>query len=346
MEPLRFAACVRVEKAMQLNGAHLSVDEDEIRVRTHPDCGGYSALIPVSTDLEAEGPLAFDVSLEVEHGAIGLAAVSADLKLLSERVWASGKHAGSLLVPEGRAMAGLLIRNASAAGDPSSGALLSIRERPFGEGLLRNWPTSDARLRLPMRRRSQTPFGGTEAHPERGGAPVVTSEILEARRSAVIVIDAWSDHECPGWAQRAHENIVDRLVPALSAFRRAGFRIFHAPHDRAPHPAIAPRPNEVLIEGSLHANYIAEDLRALGADRLVYMGYSTNYCLMTRPIGVINMWRERFNIIMVRDATIALESPETASGFWAHKVMVDFVESSIGATIGVDEVIDAVAEVA
>jgi len=40
----------------------------------------------------------------------------------------------------------------------------------------------------------------------------------------------------------------------------------------------------------------------------------------------------RFGIIVVRDASIALETSTSFGGEWSHRVMMDFVEGNLGAT--------------
>jgi len=41
---------------------------------------------------------------------------------------------------------------------------------------------------------------------------------------------------------------------------------------------------------------------------------------------------QNFNVILVRDATIAVETPESLDGEWAHKMAVRFVELNFGYT--------------
>lgn len=157
----------------------------------------------------------------------------------------------------------------------------------------------------------------------------------------MVVIDPWAEHPCEGWARRVGANILGFLVPALTAFRSIGIPIIYAPHDRSIHPAIVPKTSELVMESISDAKLIAQVLKDAQITRIIYMGYASNYCLMSRPIGVINMWREGFGIVVVRDASIAIETPETFGGQWSHQVMMDFVEGSLGATATVNDIREA-----
>ncbi|MEM3485865.1 MAG: hypothetical protein QXI12_09615 [Candidatus Methanomethyliaceae archaeon] len=53
------------------------------------------------------------------------------------------------------------------------------------------------------------------------------------------------------------------------------------------------------------------------------------------------MSRYGYRVILVRDASIAIESPETLDAQWNHKVAVHLVELNWGATTTVEDVIAA-----
>lgn len=47
---------------------------------------------------------------------------------------------------------------------------------------------------------------------------------------------------------------------------------------------------------------------------------------MSRPVGIAAMKQRGYKIILVRDGTIAFETPETLSGEWFNKVAITTVE--------------------
>jgi len=64
----------------------------------------------------------------------------------------------------------------------------------------------------------------------------------------------------------------------------------------------------------------------------MYAGYATNMCILTRPTGIIKMKELGYNIILVRDATLAIETPESLDNEWAKKMSINLIETSFGKT--------------
>jgi nicotinamidase-related amidase len=216
--------------------------------------------------------------------------------------------------------------------------LIKINFRPFvGHIFAPPKPTLSGVLSLPLRQR-EGPVGGTEQSPASGGGHRTNLKRLSIAETAVVIVDPWARHECPGWEARASDNLLKFLLPALMAFRSIGIPIIYAPHDRKMSPAIQPAEGELVMQGILAPRDIAQGLKAAGITHLIYMGYASNWCLMSRPIGAMNMWHEGFGIIVVRDASIALETSESFAGEWSHRIMMDFVEATLGATTSVDEI--------
>ena len=54
-------------------------------------------------------------------------------------------------------------------------------------------------------------------------------------------------------------------------------------------------------------------------------------------MSLVRMSELGYNTILVRDATIAFETPESLSGEWAYKMTINMVESLWGGTTTVDD---------
>jgi nicotinamidase-related amidase len=93
----------------------------------------------------------------------------------------------------------------------------------------------------------------------------------------------------------------------------------------------------MVLEDQYDAYQVFEELRNRGIKTLIYAGYVTNMCVLVRPIGMIQAKGQNFNVILVRDATIAVETPESLYGEWAHKMAVRFVELNFGYTTTVED---------
>ena len=163
---------------------------------------------------------------------------------------------------------------------------------------------------------------------------------------ALILIDVWAEHPNDGWAERERMNIETKLAPLVNAAREHGMLIVHSPHGRAIHPLVSPLPNEVVVDGPYERDELVQVLRKKGIQYLLYAGYATQMCVLHRPTGIIEMWKHGWanRIILVRDATIAIEAPWSLEGELTHKVVVYMVETNYGMSTTVEEVIRALEE--
>lgn len=164
---------------------------------------------------------------------------------------------------------------------------------------------------------------------------------LPVRETAVILIDVWASHPNDGWLKRASRNVKDKVLPLLKAARAAGLLVIHAPHGHPIHPLAKPHSGEVVLN-DYDADLFYAYLKRKGIKNLIYAGFATNWCVLGRPIGIIEASKRGFNIILVRDASIAFETPESLDGEWAHKMAVNLVEIHWGWTTTVDEFKEAV----
>lgn len=85
------------------------------------------------------------------------------------------------------------------------------------------------------------------------------------------------------------------------------------------HPAVEPRPGE-------HIAATGDDLhricREQGVTVLICAGFSTNFCMISRVYGIVQMKRWGFETILLRDCTTGVETAETAAtSTLAHAVI-------------------------
>ena len=131
---------------------------------------------------------------------------------------------------------------------------------------------------------------------------------LSTHAVALVLIDVWRQHGNAGLQARMDENVRTHLAPLLAAAREAGILVVHS-HGRQPvHELATPRPNEIVLR-----NYDPRALnlvcRRLGVTHLIYAGYVSNMCIINRPVGVFSMNKRGYDIVVVRDASLAMESP-------------------------------------
>jgi nicotinamidase-related amidase len=161
----------------------------------------------------------------------------------------------------------------------------------------------------------------------------------------LILMDIWAGQPNDEHRERMEANIRSRLLPLVSAAREHGILIVHSPHGRAIHDMVRPLPGEVIVDGPDERAQLNTVLAQRGIEYLLHAGYASNTCILNRPTGIISLARDgyRDRIILVRDASLAVEAPEFAERKLSHKVIVFTVELNRGATTTVDDVLAGLA---
>lgn len=73
-------------------------------------------------------------------------------------------------------------------------------------------------------------------------------------------------------------------------------------------------------------------LREKGIDTLIYVGFCTNLCIMDAPGGMRQMAPLGYRCIILREATLAVEFPETLAQRTHTEVSLRFIEAWVGYT--------------
>ena len=180
-----------------------------------------------------------------------------------------------------------------------------------------------------------------QASTERDGLHVSYTLDVAPSELALILIDVWSDHPIKGWAQRAEENVAAKLLPLVESARKHGILIVHCPHGESPHPLVRPLTTELVLDGQGEKTRLVQTLRQKGIRRLLYAGYASNMCVLTRPVGIIEMSRKGYDVIFVRAASLAIETPDFLERDLTHQVATYMVETNWGVSTSVDDVLEA-----
>lgn len=124
--------------------------------------------------------------------------------------------------------------------------------------------------------------------------------------------------------------------PAEFRSRQGDFAAFRGPRAQPPgiphlemgmSPHIDIRDDEsVLATGQqLH-----EMCRARGIMHLIYAGFATNWCILNRDYGMRSMARYGYNMILLREATMGVEYPDTLDECSATELAIREVETQLG----------------
>lgn len=161
-------------------------------------------------------------------------------------------------------------------------------------------------------------------------------------RMALVLVDVWERHPNGGWSARAQRNIQEKIVPLLELTRRHNIKVIHAHHlyeGWELSKSIRPLPGETILGPEIAQSTALFDrfLQKAGIKTVLYAGYASNYCVINRPVGIIPVSQlKKYNIIFVRDASLAFETPETVEGFWTHRVITNLIETQFGRSTTVD----------
>lgn len=156
---------------------------------------------------------------------------------------------------------------------------------------------------------------------------------LNLQKTALVLMDVWETHANDGWMERSKKNIQDDIVPLLQLARMHRIPVIHISSGRKIANSVAPIKGEIIFDGDyLSAGRFDDFLKRNGIKTLIYAGYASNMCLISRPSGIIKMSLAGYDIILMRDCTIAFETPETLAGEWANKVIINTIEHQWGVT--------------
>ena len=169
---------------------------------------------------------------------------------------------------------------------------------------------------------------------------IYRGQLLDLDKTALIIVDAWAYHPNDGWLKRARENMKSKLRPLLDLARYHNMTIVYAPNEGEIAEIAKPLQGEFLVD---YMNPIDDTtelddyLKAHNITTLLYAGYASNWCVLNRPTGIIRMRQLGYDIILVRDCTIAFEMPDTLDMETANSVTINLVENLWGETTTLED---------
>lgn len=192
-------------------------------------------------------------------------------------------------------------------------------------------------LTLPLRKFAPA-LDPDKVQTEMDNAYSIEPRQIDLARACLVVIDAWNYHPNAGWLARARAHQEAKLKPTLALMRGHGVHLAHASHGQEVSPLAAPKPGEFVAEFSPNNFDISRDalrnhLESRGIRTLFYAGYASNWCVLHRPTGIIAMAKAGYDIVLIRDCTIAFETPDTLAGEWCNYVTINTVEHQWGTTV-------------
>jgi nicotinamidase-related amidase len=136
-----------------------------------------------------------------------------------------------------------------------------------------------------------------------------------------------------GWSP-----VSDHASKRASRVHGEGFMSWEGwKHLDAPAP-VKPKEGETMIVAT---DQFDAWLRGKGIDTLIYTGFATNLCVLDAPAGMKPMAGLGYRCVILREATLAVEFPDTMAERTCTQVALRYIESWVGYTASVQEFLRA-----
>jgi len=99
-----------------------------------------------------------------------------------------------------------------------------------------------------------------------------------------------------------------------------------------------PRPDEPVITDGNQLHSLLKERKIL---HLFYAGFATNWCIINRNYGLIEMGNRGYNIILIRDATTGVEFHDSVDQLTATNIAIREIETKYAWSATVDEFVTA-----
>ncbi|MFA5059490.1 MAG: isochorismatase family protein [Candidatus Omnitrophota bacterium] len=164
--------------------------------------------------------------------------------------------------------------------------------------------------------------------------------VLDLSKTALVLIDVWEHN--PLNVEIQVKPARDNIVRLLQFARANHIRIIHAASGKSIHPDCRPLPGELIVQKGKNSVMEKNFLKYLrGIDTVIYTGFQLNYCVMFNSSGILTAWHNNKNVIIVRDATSALETVETLSNRWCFFATLSMIEGQFGSSMATDDLLYA-----
>jgi len=101
---------------------------------------------------------------------------------------------------------------------------------------------------------------------------------------------------------------------------------------------LKPRPGDIVVYST---EQFDKWLRENNINNLVYTGFTTNLCILDSPAAMRVMSKLGYTIVILREATLAIEHHDTLSNLLNTKLTIRYIETWVGFSASVDDFIKA-----
>ncbi len=169
--------------------------------------------------------------------------------------------------------------------------------------------------------------------------------VLQAGRAAgLTIVHAPSPSVTPAFPQHmkrhraAPPGAPPDWPPAEFRARQGAYAAFRGPRAQPPgipdidigmSPHIEVQDEDFVLATGLQLHDLC---RARGILHLIYCGFATNWCILGRDYGMRSTARYGYNMLLLRQATMGVEYPDTVATCQATELAIREVETQLGFT--------------
>lgn len=176
---------------------------------------------------------------------------------------------------------------------------------------------------------------------------------INSSSTAVIIMDPWVDMPTKHLNEYAKKITESRIIPLVKKALYLGHPIVILTNDQKKsnhsakiHPVLQSFADDGKAIILFHQDYdddsFAAYLSARKIDSLIYVGFSSNMCVIGRSMGMIPMKNHGFNIYFIPEASAAIEYAESWNNQSIHKSTTRIISQWIAEILDYDEFMKAV----
>lgn len=170
----------------------------------------------------------------------------------------------------------------------------------------------------------------------------VVPVLAAARAAGLTIVHAPSPRVTPSYPEHMarHRPVPEAPPPDWPTVefraRQAEYAAFRGPRAQPPgvpditigmSPLIEVRDDDVLLQTGQQLHELCRDRGLL---HLIYAGFATNWCVLGRDYGMRAMAARGYNLILLRDATMGVEYPDTLEELMATELAIREAETQLG----------------
>jgi len=174
----------------------------------------------------------------------------------------------------------------------------------------------------------------------------VVPALETARQAGLTIVHAPSPVVAETYAELEHHRVAEPVPepdwpPSEFRARTGEYAAFCGPRQQLPGiPDLWEEENQLRMSPTIevkHGDFViatGQQLHELAREssilHLVYAGFATNWCILNRDYGMRAISRRGYNTMLLRDATMGVEYPDTVESCFATELSIREVETQIG----------------